>query len=62
MRKSTTHLTKQLRCLGSAVSRRWRGGCKPISTGGLVRNNHDVSPRSTVLPAMDLRINDRALP
>jgi hypothetical protein len=26
-----------------------------------VRNNYGVSARSTVLPAMDLRINDRAL-
>ena len=44
--------------LGFAVSRRWRGGCKPISTGGLVKNNHGVSPRAIVLPAMDLRKND----
>ena len=27
-----------LRDPGSAVSRRWRGGCKPISTGGLVKS------------------------
>jgi hypothetical protein len=44
--------------LTRTVSRRWRGGRKTISTGGLVKNNHGASPRSIVLPAMDLRIND----